>query len=84
MGISLESDFFLMSRFFISLITSVFPISLKENILFLSKRLRIVTILGWFSNLAVIDSTFLVSDEGVGRRFSLIPKIFYNIDTKKY
>ena len=44
--------------------------------LFLSKRLRIVTILGWLSNLAVIDSTFLVSEEEVGRKFSLIPSFF--------
>ena len=42
-GISLESDLFLMSRFFIFLITSVLTIFLK-NILFLSKWLGIVTI----------------------------------------
>ena len=72
MGISLESDPFLMSRFFISL----------KNILFLSKRLRTVTILEWFSNLAIIDSTFLLSEEEVGRRFSLIPRFFYNVDKK--
>ena len=72
----LESDTLLMSRFFISFITSTFPISLKENILFSSKRLRIVTMLAGFSNLAIIDSIFLVSDEEVWRRFSLIPRFF--------
>ena len=33
-GMLLESDPFFMSRFFIYLITSVFQISLKENVLF--------------------------------------------------
>ena len=36
----IKCDPFLMLKFFVSLITSVFPISLKENILFPSKRLR--------------------------------------------
>ena len=80
-GISLESDPFLMSRFFISQIASILTISLKQNILFLLKRLRIVTILGWFSNLVIIDSIFLVSEEEVGRTFSLIPR-FFTILTK--
>ena len=72
----LESDPLLMSRFFISFITSTFPISLKENILFSSKRLRIVTMLAAFSNLAIIDYIFLVSDEEVWGRFSLISGFF--------
>ena len=55
---------------------STFSISLKENILFSSKRLRIVTMLGWFSNLAIINALFLISDEEVLRKFSLIPRFF--------
>ena len=70
-GISLN----LISRFFISLITSVLSIYLKQNI-----RLRIVTILGWFSNLAMTDSTFFVSDDEVRRRFfTILTKNLFSI-----
>ena len=72
--------FFINVKIFISLITSVLKISLTENVLFLSKQLRIVTILGWFSNLVIIDSK-VVSEEKRGRRFSLIPR-FLTILTK--
>ena len=67
MKISLESDPFCMSKFFISLITSALIVSLKENVLLLSKQLRTVTTPEWFSILAIIGSTHLVSEE-----FSLI------------
>ena len=77
----LENDIFLMLRFFISLITSVFSISLKDSMLLLLIQLLIIAILVWLSNLAIIDSLFLVSDEEVGRKFSLIPR-FFRILTK--
>ena len=47
-----------------------------EDLLFSSKWLRIAIMLGWFSNLAIIDSIFLVLDEEVWRRFSLIARFF--------
>ena len=52
-----------------------------EDLLFSSKWLRIAIMLGWFSNLAIIDSIFLVLDEEVWRRFSLIAR-FFTILTK--
>ena len=63
--ILLEDCPFLVSSFFILLLTGVF----KRECTILSKRLRIVTILGWFSNFAIINSVF-VSKEEVGGRFS--------------
>ena len=75
----LENDIFLMLRFFISFITSVFSIFLRENMLLLLIPFHIVTILRWFRNLALISSRFLVSDEEVYRNF-FNSKIFQNTD----
>ena len=69
-GMLLENDIFLMLSFSISLITSVFSISLKDSMLLLLIQLLIIAILVWLSNLAIIDSIFLVSDEEVGKKFS--------------
>ena len=77
-----ERSFLNVNFFKFFLITSIFTISLNENILSLLKGLRIVTILWWFSNLEIIDPSFLVSEEEVGGRFSLIPRFFYNTNKK--
>ena len=69
-GMLLENDILLMLSFSISLITSVFSISLKDSMLLLLIQLLIIAILVWLSNLAIIDSIFLVSDEEVGKNFS--------------
>ena len=69
-GMLLENDIFLMLSFSISLITSVFSISLKDSMLLLLIQLLVIAILVWLSNLAIIDSIFLVSDEEVGKKFS--------------
>ena len=61
---------------FLFLIILVFTNSIMENILFSSKRLRVVTILGWFSNLPIIDYISCIRGRSRNRIF-INSKIFY-------